>query len=52
MADEVVVADIVATLLFVIPIEQVEAMAKRFWVEYLLIFDDLSSLRSGWFKLE
>lgn len=50
--EQIVIADMLATTLFVAPIQEIEAIASRFWGEYLLIFDDMSSIRSPGFCFE
>lgn len=47
-----IIADIAATTLFVAPIEKIEHIAEEIGIEYLLIFDDLSIIRSRAFPLQ
>lgn len=44
--EQIEIADMLATILFVAPIASVEEIARRFGGEYLLIFDDLSCIHS------
>lgn len=45
------VADIASTALFVAPLDKTEEFSKRMGVEYMLVFTDLSAIRSPWFPL-
>ena len=47
----IIIADIASTTLFVSPLEYTEQIAQDFWVEYMIVFDDLSSIRSPGFPL-
>lgn len=50
LCDDIVQADIAATTLFVTPIKRIEELANSLKVEYMMVFDDKSSLYSKWFK--
>lgn len=47
--EDIVLADMLATTLFVAPFEKIESIARKFNADFLLIFDDLSSILSPWF---
>lgn len=44
-----IIADIMATTLFVMPIDKIEKVATDVGVEFCLVFDDMSSIRSKGF---
>ena len=45
-AKNTLLADVASTILFVCPLEKVESIAQKLWVEYFLVFDDYSTMRS------
>ena len=51
-AKNTLLADVASTILFVCPLEKIESIAQKLWVEYFLVFDDYSTIRSKWYPLE
>jgi thiamine biosynthesis lipoprotein len=45
----IILADCMATALFVMPLENLSKIAKEVEVEYCIVFDDMTILRSEWF---
>lgn len=45
-AKNTLMADVASTILFVCPLEKIESIAQKLWVEYFLVFDDYSIIRS------
>lgn len=48
-AKNTLLADVASTILFVCPLEKIESIAQKLWVEYFLVFDDYSTVRSKWY---
>lgn len=51
-ARNTLLADVASTILFVCPLEKIEPISKKLWVEYLLVFEDYSVIRSKGYPLQ
>lgn len=49
VCDDIILADIASTAIFVSPIEKIENLAQKLGVDFFIIFDNLKSVRSKWF---
>ena len=44
-----VIADVASTVLYICPPDRLDKIAKKFWVEYLLILPEYQTIMSPWF---